>query len=190
MGGTPGGNRVEQLLTRACKDAAWAEDLIARRSRLADEQGMELSVSERAMLDAPTEAQMRAAIDAIGQRQRREGAPGGSAAPAGPPGAEPERGIRADPPIYASHGIRPDLPPDGSERQSAVRGHSAVVPAAVAVGAVILGAGAIATSCCTAGVRADMPPPPASDPSTESAGEATPEGPAAPSGSRETTPSR
>jgi hypothetical protein len=189
MGGVSGRNRVEQLLARACDDAAFAEELIARRSCVAAAEGMELSASERAMLDAPTELQLRAAIGAVAQR--RNAAPDLAAASMAPEGGlDAVRGIRPDRPFAAPQGIRPDLPPAGAEHQSVVRGHSVVVPVVVAAGAVILGAGAIATSCCTAGVRADMPPPRSPDPSSQSSRDASAAEPAPPPDSSEATRQR
>jgi hypothetical protein len=148
MANGSGTRQIEEVL-RACGDRSFAADLVARRSQAALERGFALGESDQAMLDAVSEPQLQSMIERLASRELAK------AEPDEPPSRR-ARETTAEPGLFG--GIRPDLPPEGERRHSPVRGHSACLPVVAAAGAVILAGGAVAATCCTHGMRADLPP--------------------------------
>jgi hypothetical protein len=172
---------MERLLALACEDGAFADDLVSRRSAAATDRGIALGDSDRAMLDAASDAQLRGLIDGLARGRRRATSAGSD-----PDGVEPPM----EPFFFG--GIRSDLPEEPSEPTPVVRGHSSALPIVAAAGAAVLVGGAIAASCCTAGMRTDVPPAPPPPPGAAShpEGERTPTQPSVPGGAGSAEPRR
>lgn len=95
---------LERILAHAAADETFRRELLADRLAAVERQGYALNPSERAMLEAVSEAQLLSVLDSL---------------PVGPVAIEPptgiaSQGIRPDPPPI--QGIRPDVPPPAGIR--------------------------------------------------------------------------
>jgi len=133
---------VERALVRAAAEPAFLDDLKARRAVAAQEAGIDLTPSERAVLEAISEQQLEAAVALLVDRVIVDPLP--------PQGIELSAGLRGDRALIL--GIRPD--------HDVTRGIRPGLPVAVAAGAIVVG-GAGALLLVSAGNHADLPPDPA-----------------------------
>jgi len=118
---------IERVLVDAAADPDFCEALLARRLEALDARGHALAPSERALLGAVPEAQLRTVIDRLRDVAREPVAPAPPApdGPFPPPaGIRPDQipvpaGIRPDQIPVAPQGIRPDpVPPKEPEPPS------------------------------------------------------------------------
>jgi hypothetical protein len=104
---------IQRLLRMAADDGGFADDLVARRGAAADDAGVELTPSEKAVLESTDETQLRTMIAAL---------PDLDDVPLPIGEAIVTLGITPDePPPMVCQGIAPDIPPVS-------RGHSANIP--------------------------------------------------------------
>lgn len=121
---------IERVLVDAAADPDFCQALLARRLEALDARGHILEPSERALLQAVPEAQLRAVIDGLRDVAKEPVAPAppaplGPGGPFPPPaGIRPDQvpvpaGIRPDRIPMAPQGIRPDpVPPEAPEPPS------------------------------------------------------------------------
>lgn len=140
---------VERVLSRAACDEAFKRDLLARGALAAQDAGIALTASERAVLDAIPADQLDRMIDLLPP----DGSPAYEAEQVLCLGIRPEQ-IREDR-HDVSCGIRPTIP-----------------LAAAAVAGTVLVAGGGAMLMMTHGARPDMPPPTQVKPSDDVSGDA------------------